>query len=107
MDKVEVKFDITREKAIDMIVRENVNTKVEYNVWIDVSQAESLDDARMMGESASFGMPDFEDEAQEIYESIQKENKRLNDLPNHEIYEEGEKLGLWELKERQKRLTDI
>ncbi len=99
-----VTCNMTKKKAINMIIKNSMDYQINYNVCVDIFQANSLDEAISMGESASWELPDFENEAKEIYQRLQKEKQRLSKLPYHEILEIGEELGLWQQTEKQKRL---
>lgn len=102
--KMQVTANLNKEKAIEMVVKELVDCHINYEIWIDIYQANSLEEAAMMGDSASFGMPDFEEEAKEKFKALQKEKARLSKLHFHEILEIGESKGLWKQTEKQKRL---
>ena len=104
---MELTNEITKEKAIDLIIKNSLNTTINVNIFIDIADAVDKEDLNYMVDCALDDVSYLKEEAEEIYETIQKEKEKLNKLPRHEIFEMGEELGLWKLKEKQKRLNDF
>ena len=57
---------------IGRILSEVVNTHITYEVHIDVSQANDLDEAKWMGEAAVDEIPDLEQDCEDVYKALKE-----------------------------------
>ena len=102
MTEFKVNFELTREKAINMIVGYNSFQTYEFDIDCDCSESEL---EQKFSEMEWSDLDCFRRECFIVRKELEEERKRLNTLPTHEIYEEGEKMELWKLNEKQKRLV--
>ena len=99
---IKVSMDINRNKAIDKIISDE--STLTHQISIDCNTTN--EDIAMYFQNINFEFDRFRDECFKKRQELEQERKELESLMTHEIYEKGEELGLWKLKEKQKRLVE-
>lgn len=98
-----MEFNLTREKAINMILWSE--SRIELNFEIDCSDIDESKLQNLFDCDLEYEITVFREKCLKHIEKIREERKKNDKLPTHEILEMGERMGLWQLKERQKRLV--
>ena len=98
---INLEMDLDREKAIEIILGDD--STISLNISIDCSYL-TLDMINEVCDDEMMNIESFKEDCKNRVKKIQEERKVLESLPTHELYEKGEALGYWKLKEKQKRL---
>jgi len=96
-----VTYDLSKEKAIEMIVGESLDSYEQYSSCHTIYA--DTDISSIMWEIEN-ELESIQEELKKTNKEIEKEKSRLSKLALHEILEIGESKGLWKQSEKQKRL---
>jgi len=89
-----------RDEAIEMLL--NRSSDVHMNISVDCNLPEQELEAALS--DLAFDLCSFRDECRVERMDIEEKRKELNKLMTHEVYEIGERRGLWKIREKQRRL---
>lgn len=97
---IKLQFGLTREQAIDMILEDDSTLIHELSIDCNVSEKQLEEDI----EDSKYNLDSFYVDCENHQKTIERKRNFLNKLMTHEIFEKGERLSLWKLTEKQKRL---
>ena len=99
---MEISIDLTREKAIQMLLRNEYDER--FVCYVNLNEHDSTEDLNKELESQRDDFENFCDDVQKKFKELMNRRTELKNMMTWELYELGEKQSLWHLTERQKRL---
>lgn len=103
--RVKLKLNLNRKKAILMILKDKSYIQLEIGIdCLELIDSNNIDEK--IENIIDMEIYSFKDELISQIKELKTLKNKLDNLMTWEIYEYGEKLNLWQLNERQKRLIN-